>query len=123
MNRPAEWVESDAIQPLGPREFDHIRQLAHRTFGLDLKSGKEELVSARLRRLVRGGGFRSYQDYYRSVVEDRTGESLLAMIDALATNHTSFLREADHFDFLRQGVAPTLTHRDPVEIWCAACST
>ena len=47
---------------------------------------------------MRAGGFQSFQDYYRSVVQDRTGESLLAMIDALATNHTSFLREPDHFD-------------------------
>ena len=46
------------------------------------------------------------------------------MIDALATNHTSFLREPDHFDFFRQqrhsrsGRAAT-----QLEIWCAACST
>jgi chemotaxis protein methyltransferase CheR len=111
------------VAPLAPREFEQIRQLAHRTFGLDLKPGKEELVSARLRRLVRGGGFRSFEDYYRSVVGDRTGKSLLAMIDALATNHTSFLREPDHFEFLRHKIAPALARRDPVEIWCAACAT
>ena len=123
MNNPVEWAEPDGVMPLAPREFEQIRQLAHRTFGLDLKSGKEELVNARLRRLVHGGGFRSFQDYYNSVVDDRTGASLLAMIDALATNHTSFLREADHFDFLRNNVVPALAKSDPVEIWCAACST
>ena len=106
-----------------PRSSSRFRQLAYRTFGLDLKSGKEELVSARLRKLVRGGGFHSFQEYYRSIVQDRTGESLLAMIDALATNHTSFLREPDHFQFLRDQVIPALGTRDPVEIWSAACST
>ena len=36
------------------------------TFGLDLKAGKEELVSARLRSLVRkAGGFRCFEEYYR----------------------------------------------------------
>jgi chemotaxis protein methyltransferase CheR len=104
-------------------EFDHIRQLAYRTFGLDLKSGKEELVSARLRRLVRGGGFQSFQDYYRHVVADSTGAALAGMIDALATNHTAFLREPDHFQFLRQHVLPSLAERQSVEIWSAACST
>ena len=113
----------DPVLPLGPQEFEQIRQLAYRTFGLDLKSGKEELVSARLRKLVRGGGFPSFQDYYRSVVEDRTGQSLLAMIDALATNHTSFLREPDHFQFLRDQVIPGLGTRDPIEVWSAAGST
>jgi chemotaxis protein methyltransferase CheR len=111
------------VAPLAPAEFDQIRELAYRTFGLDLKHGKEELVSARLRKLARAGGHRSFQEYYRSIVGDRTGESLLAMIDALATNHTSFLREPDHFEFLKQQVLPKLISRDTIEIWTAACST
>jgi chemotaxis protein methyltransferase CheR len=93
------------------------------TFGLDLKPGKEELVSARLRRLLRKGGFRSFQEYYRHVLADRSGVALAAMIDALATNHTAFLREPDHFTFLREEVLPSLANRDPLEVWCAACST
>ena len=123
MSRPLDFPELDTVRPLAPQEFEQIRQLAYRTFGLDLKTGKEELVSARLRKLVRGGGFRSFQDYYRSIVQDRTGESLLAMIDALATNHTSFLREPDHFHFLRDEVLPQLGTNDPIDVWSAACST
>jgi len=115
--------EIDGVQPLAQREFDQIRQLAYRTFGLDLKSGKEELVSARLRRLVRLAGFHSFQDYYRSVLGDTTGASLSLMIDALATNHTSFMREPDHFQYLRQHVLPALASRRSIEIWSAACST
>ena len=123
MMRHVDAAEIDSVRPLAPQEFDQIRQLAYRTFGLDLKTGKEELVSARLRKLVRGGGFHSFQDYYKSIVQDRTGVSLLAMIDALATNHTSFLREPDHFQFLRDQVVPGLGTRDPIEVWSAACST
>jgi chemotaxis protein methyltransferase CheR len=123
MTRQVDAVEIDSVRPLAPQEFEQIRQLAYRTFGLDLKAGKEELVSARLRKLVRGGGFHTFQDYYRNLVQDRTGASLLAMIDALATNHTSFLREPDHFQFLRDQVVPALTTRDPIDVWCAACSS
>lgn len=111
------------MRPLAPQEFEQFRLLAYRTFGLDLKSGKEELVSARLRKLVRHGGFHTFQEYYRSIMQDRTGASLLAMIDALATNHTAFLREPDHFQFLRDQVIPELGARDPIDVWCAACST
>jgi len=121
MKPPADWLE--AAPSLGSREFQQIRELAYGTFGLDLKPGKEELVSARLRRLLRTGGFRSFQDYYRHVLADRTGMALAAMIDALATNHTSFLREPDHFTFLREQVLPSLATRETVEVWCAACST
>ena len=123
MKPPAEWLEPDFAPALGAREFEQIRQLAYGTFGLDLKPGKEELVSARLRRLLRKGGFRSFQDYYRHVLSDHTGAALAAMVDALATNHTSFFREPDHFVFLREQVLPSLASRDGLEIWCAACST
>lgn len=104
-------------------EFDEIRSLAYRSFGLDLKPGKEEMVSARLGRLVVAGGHGSYREYARSVAADGTGASLAALIDALTTNHTSFLREPDHFDYFRQNVAPKLAERAGAEIWCAACSS
>ncbi|HMC63016.1 MAG TPA: protein-glutamate O-methyltransferase CheR [Candidatus Solibacter sp.] len=123
MIRAPEIVESAAVESLAPQEFEQIRELAYRTFGLDLKPGKEELVSARLGRLVRGGGFRSFQDYYRHVLGEPSGQALVAMVDALATNHTSFLREPDHFDFLCKELAPGLSKRESVDIWCAACST
>ena len=123
MNRRTEILDLEAVKPLKPKEFEQIRQLAYRTFGLDLKAGKEELVSARLRRLVRAGGHRSFDDYYHGVVADTTGAGLAAMIDALATNHTQFLREPDHFDFLRQTALPQLARRDMFELWTAACST
>jgi len=116
-------LDQDTLPSLGSRDFEQIRQLAYGTFGLDLKPGKEELVCARLRRILREGSFRSFQDYYRHVLADRTGAALARMIDALATNHTSFLREPDHFKFLRQEVLPALANRDTLEIWCAACST
>ena len=123
MNRLADWVDNEGVKALTAQEFQQIRDLAHRTFGLDLRTGKEELVKSRLRRLVRGGGFRSFEAYYRSIVQDTTGESLLAMIDALATNHTAFLREPEHFRFLRDTLVPWLASRDHVDLWCAACST
>ena len=56
--------ETDAIRPLAAHEFEQIRRLARQAFGLDLKPGKEELVTSRLGKLVRGGGFRTFQDYY-----------------------------------------------------------
>jgi chemotaxis protein methyltransferase CheR len=122
---PGTWpdAERETIRPLAEHEFEQIRRLAHRSFGLDLKPGKEELVASRLGRLVRNGGFRSFHEYYRHIVGDATGEALASMIDALATNHTAFLREPDHFEFLRREVLPKLTRPDAVEIWSAACST
>jgi len=111
------------VRPLSAREFEQIRRLAYRQFGLDLRNGKEQLVSARLGRQIRELKFRSFQEYYRHVVEDRTGEALVALIDALTTNHTSFFREPVHFEFLRRTILPGLRARDRIAVWSAACST
>jgi chemotaxis methyl-accepting protein methylase len=91
------WQDADGVRPLAPQEFERIRQLAHRTFGLDLKAGKEELVASRLRRLVRDGGFRSFHEYYRHIVEEPTGIALESMIDALAITATDISTRALKF--------------------------
>ncbi len=108
---------------LSPREFDEIREIAYRAFGLDLKSGKEELVAARLGRVVNAGNFGSFHEYARHIAADATGQSLAGLADALTTNHSFFLREAEHFDFFRQHIAPALARRAHADLWCAACAT
>lgn len=109
--------------PLKPSEFEKIRRLAYEQFGLDLKQGKEELVTARLGRLMRQGAFPSFAAYYEHVVEDRSGEALIEMIDALTTNHTSFLREPAHFEFLESVARSEFGKDRPLRMWSAACST
>ena len=112
-----------AMQGLTEREFREIRELAYRSFGLDLKPGKEALVNARLARRVEQLGLGSLSEYVEAVKRDRTGEELERLINALTTNHTSFLREPQHFALLREAVLPALAARGAVRIWSAGCST
>ena len=121
--RQGEPQETGLLRPLTATEFEEIRRLAYEKFGLDLRQGKEELVSARLGRKIRESHCRSFREYYRHVLDDATGEALIGMIDALATNHTSFLREPAHFEFLKERVLPALMSRSTIDIWSAACST
>jgi|ERR1700691_1956170 len=125
MSKPAVQLAAAPVpvQRLKPQEFEAIRRLAYDKFGLDLRNAKEELVAARLGKRMREGGFGSFDAYYQHVVGDPSGEALIGMIDALATNHTSFLREATHFEFLKQNVLPGLRERPRIELWSAACST
>ena len=104
-------------------EFRLISQLAYERFGLELKSGKEALVAARLGKWLRKGGFKSFDDYYRHVLADKTGDALVGLIDSLTTNHTSFLREKAHFEFLTRAVGEELKEISTLEIWCAASSS
>jgi chemotaxis protein methyltransferase CheR len=118
-----EYSWAPAIEPLSAADFDRISRLARERFGLDLKRGKEDLVAARLGKKMREHRFGSFREYYRHVLDDRTGEALIGLIDALTTNHTGFLREPAHFDFLRRTVAPALAPRTRFDLWCAACAT
>ena len=106
-----------------PYEFEMIRELAMRSFGLELRAGKERLVATRLGRHLRAGGYRSFRDYCDHVRSDRSGELLIGMIDALATNHTSFLRESSHFDFVQHLLRTEYRSRRRVDIWSAASAT
>jgi chemotaxis protein methyltransferase CheR len=104
-------------------EFRQISELAHRRFGLDLKHGKEALVAARLGKKLRTLGFATFAEYHRHVLADATGEALIDLIDALTTNHTSFLRERAHFEFLARAANDEFRGVSPLRIWSAACSS
>lgn len=104
-------------------EFRLISQLAHERFGLELKGGKEALVAARLGKYLRKGGFKTFDEYYRHVLADKTGDALIGLIDSLTTNHTSFLREKAHFEFLSRAVMEELRDVATLDIWCAASSS
>jgi chemotaxis protein methyltransferase CheR len=108
---------------LSARDFDRIRKLAFDYCGLNIESGKEDLVATRLAKLMRDRGIRSYGEYFDFVVADKSSQALVSMIDSLTTNHTSFFREQQHFDFLDRTLFPALAGRPQFQIWSAACSS
>jgi chemotaxis protein methyltransferase CheR len=122
-------MPNDAVAPGGAElkltasEFRQIRELAYQRFGLDLKSGKEALVAARLGKKLRKLGFQTFGEYHRHVLADSTGDALVELIDALTTNHTSFLRERAHFEFLARAANEEFRDVSTLRIWSAACSS
>ena len=111
------------IRPMTTREFASIRKLAFDTCGIDFADSKKAMVASRLDRTLRKLSLSSYEDYYLHVRDDVSGIALREFIDALATNHTNFLREADHFVFLRDKFGRASFRGRPIRIWSAACST
>jgi len=104
-------------------EFAAISALAHEEFGVELGSGKEQLVAARIGKLMRRLSFSSFREFYDHLQADRTGQCLTQLIDSLTTNHTSFFREQAHFDFLVEQIFQNWQCTRPMRIWSAACST
>ena len=118
------WIET--APELGDRDLSAIIQLVYEKSGITLHSGKRELVTARLQKRVKQGGFGSFSEYLKYVHADRSGTELTALLDAIATNHTHFFREPQHFDFLIERVVPeraAVAGAAGLSGWCAACST
>lgn len=109
---------------LSQKQFADVRERLYKLAGIKLSSGKEALVAARLAKRMRHLNLDSYEQYMSFVAEDRTGRELAQMIDVLTTNKTSFFRESQHFDFLREQMLPKLGSgaNRPVRIWSAGCS-
>ena len=114
------------IPEISDRDLGTIMRLVYEKSGITLHSGKRALVTARLQKLLKSGGFGSFKEYVRFLQNDTSGDELAAMLDAIATNHTSFFREPQHFEFLANVVLPPLRARGESATilgWSAACSS
>jgi chemotaxis protein methyltransferase CheR len=111
---------------LSDRDLAIIVRLVYERSGITLHAGKRALVMARLQRRLKQGGFSSFRDYVQYLNADTSGDEITAMLDAIATNHTAFFREPQHFEFLADVVLPPLYARSgtlPILGWSAACAT
>lgn len=106
---------------LSPAQFERITEMLHAHAGIRMREGKEGLVRARLTKRLRTLGLADFAQYLQYLEQDKSRQEFTEMVDVLTTNKTSFFREASHFDFLREGVFPTL--RGPVRLWSAGCSS
>jgi len=116
-----------ALAELTDAEYEALRKLVYGHSGINLGPEKQHLVRARLGRRLRQGGFGSFRQYYDHVLNDRTGEELAALLDAISTNTTHFYREGRHFELLAEKVREIVgASRDAattIRIWSAGCSS
>ncbi|MCI7805069.1 MAG: protein-glutamate O-methyltransferase CheR [Oscillospiraceae bacterium] len=106
-------------------EFNRLINFMHSTYGIDL-SKKRILIEGRLSNMLTEKGFTNYNQYLDSVFADKSGRETVELVNKLTTNHTYFMREPQHFDFMRTVFLPyiedNVKDRD-VRIWCAASSS
>lgn len=114
---------------LSEKDFCKISQLVYDHCGINLHDGKKELVRARLAKRLRLGKFRTFPEYMKHVLEDKTGMEFSILIDSLSTNLTSFFREPQHFEFLHTQFLPALLEQKrkkrnfKIRVWSAGCSS
>lgn len=107
-------------------EFLRICRFLKSRYGIDM-SRKKEIMQGKLENYIRIKGFGSYHEYMNSVETDYTGTLERELVDLMTTNHTFFMREFEHFDYLRKVVLPELKQKEDKTkdlcIWCGAAST
>ncbi len=107
-------------------EFLRICRFVKDKYGIDMLR-KKEIVQGRLDNYIHANGFYNYSEYMNAVESDITGKWERELVNILTTNHTFFMREFEHFDYLKQVVLPYLKQKEGVRkdlcIWCGAAST
>ena len=107
-------------------EFYRIVNYVKRLYGIDL-SEKKVLIIGRLENYLIRNGYNSYSEYMAEVERSPNGKEGKNLVNVLTTNHTYFMRESEHFDYMRRMVLPQLKAKESaskdLRIWSAASST
>lgn len=112
--------------PITDQEFDLMASFIQKHYGIHLKKEKKALMIGRLHKVLTSKGVNSFTEYYEYLCNDTSGDAVAELVDRISTNHTFFMREADHFDFFRSVVLPDLKsslRRRDLRVWCAASSS
>ena len=111
---------------INDKEFKQLSEFIQRNYGIHLKKEKQTLITGRLHKVLAELNLKSFSEYYEYLVNDKSGVALAVLVDKITTNHTFFMREAEHFAYLKDQVLPywkrTIKNHD-LRVWCAASST
>lgn len=107
-------------------EFRRIVAYVKGNYGIDL-SQKRVLVGGRLENYLVRNGYASCDEYIKKVESNPKGGEAVDLINVLTTNHTYFMRESSHFDYMRRVVLPWAKEKagreQDLRIWSGASST
>lgn len=107
-------------------EFRKLAEYIKMNYGIHLKDEKRTLIISRLHNELVKSNCSNFTEYFEYIHSDKTGKAVTELINKITTNHTFFMREADHFYHFRDRVLPylasTVKDRD-LRIWSAGCSS
>ncbi len=110
---------------LTDKDFIRLKNFMYNNYGINLEK-KRTLIETRLGLMVRRLGFRDFKSYIDNLMQDKSGEQAAVLVEKLTTNFTYFMREEQHYEFLRDEVLTHALKKPPiggVKIWSAASST
>ncbi len=113
------------MEKISNAEFMRLVRFMRDGYGINLEQ-QYTLVETRIGQLARIKGFSTFNQYLDYVESDRSGGNVQTLITRLTTNYTYFMRESEHYEYLKSAVLPELRNslvlRD-LRIWSAGCSS
>ncbi len=115
-----------AMLKLTDDDFNRLVTYMKKNYGINLEK-KRILIEGRLSNMVTQRGFKSFKEFIDFAFADRTGKETMQLVNKLTTNHTFFMREPEHFEYLKTVLLPYFEKQNArersVRVWCAASST
>lgn len=108
-------------------DFALVRRVVHEAAAIVLEDGKEYLVESRLLPVAREQGLPSVTELVERLRHDPSARTRTLVVEAMATNETSFFRDGHPFQALADHILPELLAARSAErrltVWSAACSS
>lgn len=108
------------------KEFKQLAAYIKKHYGIYLKEEKQALLVGRLQNVLIENGFSNFSEYYEYIIADKTEVAVTSLINKITTNHTFFMREAEHFKYFMEKVLPEITKEikdKDLRVWSAGCSS
>lgn len=106
-------------------DFLRLANYIQTYYGINLHA-KRALIEGRLANMLKSRNFSGYTEFLDMLFADSTGTEMTNILNKLTTNHTYFMREREHYDFMKTVFLPDMlkTKKDKtIRIWSAGCSS
>ncbi len=108
-------------------DYDYLRRLVHSRSANLIDPGRNALFEAKLKPIAKVAGASNLEEFVSILRGDPSPHLHRAVAEAMTINETSFFRDRNVFDALRESILPRLIETNSVEkrlrIWSAAGST
>ena len=104
-------------------EYKQFCEYLEEVCGITLDENKAYLIDSRLKAIREKYGFANLSEIVRSLQTGQHKHLKAHVIDAMATNETSWFRDVYPYDILKSDILPELKQTSGIpRIWSAACS-
>ena len=115
---------SESERSAGGTSFEDLLGHVREQRGFDFTGYKRASLERRIERRMKVVGTDTYENYLDRLLTQP--EELTALLDAVLINVTSFFRDPDAWDYLRDELLPPMLERragQPIRVWSAGCAS